>query len=56
MSINGRLCEKRLARDLDRKRCQAFLLVGDKAYSGAPQPTMKLAVSFIYWAIEVRLL
>ena len=38
----------------DKKRFQAFLRVGGKAYSAASQPTMELAVFFVYWTIEVR--
>ena len=43
---------KSVAPDNGRK-FQAYILVGDKAYSGASQQTMLLAIAFIYWAIKV---
>ena len=53
-NLTRRLQQKHSAEDADVNRCQAFLRAVSQAYSAASQPMMKLAVSFIYWAIEVR--
>ena len=51
-NLSTRLNRKIGAQEKERKY-QAFLRVGDKAYSAASQKTMPLAIAFIYRAIKV---
>ena len=52
-NVSERLRQKSSTTNKKGKDFQAFIRVGGKAYSGASQDTMKLAIAFIYWAIKV---